>query len=98
MRNHRPKPTSLRFIIQHMKFILSKNLVQNQALVKYCFMCVLLVSAGRLYTIIIIFNVKAFSIYRSDVHFWKHGRVGDSMVVTDEVRSSFQITYWMAVI
>jgi len=22
---------------------------------------------------------------RSDVHFWKHGRVGDSMVVTDEV-------------
>jgi len=22
---------------------------------------------------------------RSDVHFWKHGRIGDSMVVTDEV-------------
>lgn len=25
------------------------------------------------------------STYRSDVHFWQHGRIGDSMVVSDEV-------------
>jgi L-iditol 2-dehydrogenase len=25
---------------------------------------------------------------RSDVHFWQHGRIGDSMVVTDEVCGS----------
>jgi hypothetical protein len=23
--------------------------------------------------------------HRSDVHFWQHGRIGDSMIVTDEV-------------
>ena len=25
---------------------------------------------------------------RSDVHFWHHGRIGDSMIVTDEVLSN----------
>ena len=32
------------------------------------------------------------AIYRSDVHFWKHGRIGDSMVVTDEVRFLYHST------
>ena len=30
-------------------------------------------------------RLKLEDLYRSDVHFWQHGRIGDSMVVTDEV-------------
>lgn len=40
----------------------------------------------------VLVHVKATGICGSDVHFWKHGRIGDSMVVTDEVRVSFVVT------
>ncbi|KAJ7281486.1 L-arabinitol 4-dehydrogenase [Mycena rebaudengoi] len=32
----------------------------------------------------VLLHVRATGICGSDVHFWKHGRIGDSMVVTDE--------------
>lgn len=33
----------------------------------------------------VLLHVRATGICGSDVHFWKHGRIGDSMVVSDEV-------------
>lgn len=32
-----------------------------------------------------IYLLRLEDLHRSDVHFWQHGRIGDSMVVTDEV-------------
>jgi threonine dehydrogenase-like Zn-dependent dehydrogenase len=32
----------------------------------------------------IIFNISTPLMYRSDVHFWKHGHIGPTMIVTDE--------------
>lgn len=33
----------------------------------------------------VLVHVRATGICGSDVHFWKHGRIGDSMIVSDEV-------------
>lgn len=38
----------------------------------------------------VLVHVRATGICGSDVHFWKHGRVGDSMVVTDECGSGHE--------
>jgi hypothetical protein len=46
---------------------------------------VLLAFAGESQRLLLIRRPKQLEISRSDVHFWQHGRIGDSMVVTDEV-------------
>ncbi|KAL0953783.1 hypothetical protein HGRIS_004967 [Hohenbuehelia grisea] len=38
----------------------------------------------------VLLHVRATGICGSDVHFWKHGRIGDSMVVTDECGSGHE--------
>ncbi|TFK29666.1 L-arabinitol 4-dehydrogenase [Coprinopsis marcescibilis] len=38
----------------------------------------------------VLIHVRATGICGSDVHFWKHGRIGDSMVVTDECGSGHE--------
>ncbi|KAG1808716.1 chaperonin 10-like protein [Suillus subaureus] len=38
----------------------------------------------------VLVHVRSTGICGSDVHFWKHGRVGDSMVVTDECGSGHE--------
>jgi len=38
----------------------------------------------------VLLHVKATGICGSDVHFWQHGRIGDSMVVTDECGSGHE--------
>jgi len=38
----------------------------------------------------VLVHVRATGICGSDVHFWKHGRIGDSMVVTDECGSGHE--------
>ncbi|KAF8809479.1 GroES-like protein [Phlegmacium glaucopus] len=38
----------------------------------------------------VLLHVRATGICGSDVHFWQHGRIGDSMVVTDECGSGHE--------
>ncbi|KAF5361882.1 hypothetical protein D9756_002358 [Leucocoprinus leucothites] len=38
----------------------------------------------------VLLHVRATGICGSDVHFWKHGRIGDSMVVSDECGSGHE--------
>ncbi|KAJ3918723.1 L-arabinitol 4-dehydrogenase [Lentinula edodes] len=38
----------------------------------------------------VLIHVRATGICGSDVHFWKHGRIGDSMIVTDECGSGHE--------
>ncbi|KAF5316095.1 hypothetical protein D9619_006458 [Psilocybe cf. subviscida] len=38
----------------------------------------------------VLLHVKATGICGSDVHFWQHGRIGDSMIVTDECGSGHE--------
>lgn len=38
----------------------------------------------------VLLHVRATGICGSDVHFWKHGRIGDSMIVTDECGSGHE--------
>ncbi|KAH7882024.1 chaperonin 10-like protein [Phlebopus sp. FC_14] len=38
----------------------------------------------------VLVHVRATGICGSDVHFWKHGRIGDSMIVTDECGSGHE--------
>jgi len=38
----------------------------------------------------VLVHVRATGICGSDVHFWQHGRIGDSMIVTDECGSGHE--------